>query len=58
VDGAANEVGRASFDSKALRRGQDMRFRGDIAEIVAYDTSLADAQRMQVESYLRGHWGL
>ncbi len=38
--------------------GQDMRFRGDIAEIVAYDTSLADAQRMQVESYLRGHWGL
>jgi hypothetical protein len=34
-----------------------MRFRGDIAEIVAHDTSLADSQRTEVESYLRRHWG-
>jgi hypothetical protein len=34
----------------------DTRFRGDIAEIVIYDTSLSSAEMSQVETYLALHW--
>jgi hypothetical protein len=51
TDGA---VGRGVVRTTAT--GLDGRFRGDIAEVVVYDAALADAERVVVEGYLKGHW--
>lgn len=34
----------------------DTRFRGDIAEIVIYDTALDTGEKNKVEMYLGRHW--
>jgi hypothetical protein len=36
--------------------GTDWRFRGDIAEVLVYDTALGDVDRLSVEAYLKNHW--
>jgi hypothetical protein len=56
VYASGGAIGRAFIVTTVS--GQDMRFRGDIAEILAYDTALSDVDRVKVEAYLRGHWGL
>jgi hypothetical protein len=33
--------------------GTDQRFRGDIAEVIVYDTAFADVDRLTIERYLR-----
>jgi hypothetical protein len=38
--------------------GADMRFIGDIAEIVVFDVALTDAERLQMEAYFKQHWQL
>jgi hypothetical protein len=41
-----------------LQDSKDMRFDGDIAEIVGYARALDDASRSQVELYLSTKWGV
>ena len=36
--------------------GLDLRFRGDIAEVVVYRAALSNPDRTAVEAYLKGHW--
>jgi hypothetical protein len=48
-------IGRGAFQTTVP--ASDQRFRGDIAEVVVYDTALVDSERKQVEAYLRAHWG-
>jgi hypothetical protein len=36
----------------------DTRYKGDIAEIIAYDAALTDADRKQLETYLKVKWVL
>jgi hypothetical protein len=50
ADGGA--IGRAFFNNGSA----DARFRGDIAEVIVYDTSLDDPTRIVVEGYLKNHW--
>jgi hypothetical protein len=47
-------IGRAVNVTTAL--GFENRFRGDIAEVIVYDTALSDTDRIAVEQYLAGHW--
>lgn len=57
---AAQAIGGAIGRGAAhtLDAGIDGRFRGDIAEIVAYDTALSSADFAGVHAYLAKHWGL
>jgi hypothetical protein len=52
---AGGSIGRASF--VATDFGTDPRFRGDIAEVVIYDTALDDPDRIAIEKYLGARWG-
>jgi hypothetical protein len=47
-------IGRAFLDSYTAT--QDQRFKGDIAEVIIYDTALSDADLIAVEAYLQRHW--
>ena len=48
-------IGRALVQTTLS--GQDPRFRGDIAEVLVYDSALEDVDRLAVESNLKQHWG-
>jgi hypothetical protein len=50
---AGGSIGRAGNDTAAAAIA---RFRGDIAEIVVYDTALENTERLAVESYLKNQW--
>lgn len=50
ITAAAMNVGTVSHDS--LFMGLDDTFRGDVAEILVYDTALADTPRQEVQTYL------
>jgi hypothetical protein len=50
-DGA---IGRALVQTTIL--GVDPRFRGDIAEVIVYDTALSDSDRAAVDTYLTNRW--
>ncbi len=50
-DGA---IGRALVQTTIL--GVDARFRGDIAEVLVYDTALSDSDRAAVDTYLMNRW--
>jgi hypothetical protein len=52
ADGGA--IGRASLVTTMF--GYDMRFRGDIAEVLVYDTALDSPNQVAIETYLRAHW--
>jgi hypothetical protein len=51
---AGGAVGRAMFNG--LAPGADRRYRGDIAEVLVYDTALGSAPQAAVDAYLRSHW--
>jgi hypothetical protein len=50
-DGA---IGRALVQTTVL--GVDPRFRGDIAEVIVYDTALSEGDRAAVDTYLMNRW--
>jgi hypothetical protein len=35
----------------------DERFNGDIAEVLVFDSDLAESDRQAAETYLEAHWG-
>jgi hypothetical protein len=47
-------IGRAFLSNPSTDR--DQRFRGDIAEVIVYDSALDDVDRLAIESYLKSHW--
>ena len=56
VRATGGAIGR-SIDRTTVS-GQDLRYRGDIAEIAIYDTTLSDADRVAIEKGLSARWAL
>jgi hypothetical protein len=56
VHATGGAIGRGFLAEVGL--GYDERFRGDIAEVLAYDAALEDSDRVAVEAYLAHHWNL
>jgi hypothetical protein len=53
----ADEGAVGSALTRATAVGVDPRFRGDIAELVVYDSALSSGERQAVEAYLKRRWG-
>ena len=53
----ADEGAVGSALTRSTTVGVDPRFRGDIAEIVVYDSALGSSDREAVEGYLKRRWG-
>jgi hypothetical protein len=47
---SGGSIGRATYLTR------DMRYVGDIAEIIVFDTALAASEQVQIENYLGQHW--
>jgi hypothetical protein len=56
VTATGGAIGR-SIDQTTVS-GQDLRYRGDIAEIAIYDTTLSDADLVAIEKGLSARWAL
>ena len=54
VGGFSNGWGLSGYDATGAPETMDL----DVAEMVIYDRKLSDAERVQVEDYLRNKWGL
>jgi hypothetical protein len=54
--GSGGAIGRA--ETTLVSSGVDMRYQGDIAEVVVYDTALADDELATIEAYLKARWAL
>jgi hypothetical protein len=54
VQATGGAIGRGLLQT--LVAGTDWRFRGDIAEVVIYDSALRDEDRVNVEAHLRSRW--
>jgi hypothetical protein len=53
---AGGAIGRAVLQTTASP--YDQRFNGDIAQVIVYDTALADADRSALEQYLARRWSI
>jgi hypothetical protein len=47
---SAGSIGRATYLTR------DLRYVGDIAEIIVFDAALVPNEQVQIENYLREHW--